>query len=253
MLEDDIGGEVPDSCARVQVVQQSPSEQDGVASGGLSDLEGSEAKLVEMFPYAAEDEVDIECPTSDVCIVERLLASSIALGDVPDARLGDRAEIRRQVTDIIARFPMLFSDVDANAGPSDYQFPIVFREEVKGLHSALRTLTENVAKESDDQVDKLLTKGFIKPSTSNFVSPIHMVHQKDKYRMCIDYSKLNDLLEPMDAPIPSIKDLLHCLRGKKIFATLDLSSGYHQFPVVEEHRKYTAFVTHSGVVVGQIL
>ena len=52
----------------------------------------------------------------------------------------------------------------------------------------------------------------------------------------------------MGWPIPNIESLLQrvgqrCQRGKaKYFATLDLTSGYHQTSLSEDSRAYTAFI-----------
>ena len=199
------------------------------------------------FPGAVEAEGDLECPLDDMCVIERLQAS-MALDDAPEAHLGETAEMRQRVRQMLARYPILFKEVDADAGCSDFCFPIDFREEIDGLHCVQRPLYGEVAKVCDEQIEQLIKKKFIRPSKSNVLSPVHMVHQKDKYRMCIDYTKLNSMLKTMEAPIPNIKDILHALKGKKYFATLDLSSGYHQFPVRPGDECYTAFKTHDGRV-----
>lgn len=172
----------------------------------------------------------------------------MTLEETPVGHLGGTESMQRKVRELLERHPTLFHEVDANAGCADFVFPIIFKERADGLHCKQRPLTEAVAKECDEQVSKLLMKNFIRPSESHFVSPVHMVHQKDKYRMCIDYTRLNSLLTTMQAPIPNIKDLLNGLRGQKFFATLDLSSGYHQFGVHPGHEHYTAFKTYNGKV-----
>ena len=49
----------------------------------------------------------------------------------------------------------------------------------------------------------------------------------------------------MGYPIPNIKAILERIsnRKAKYYATLDLTSGYHQIPLAEESRKYTAFTS----------
>jgi hypothetical protein len=42
------------------------------------------------------------------------------------------------------------------------------------------------------QIDELLEKGYIRPSTSPWVAPVLFVEKKDgTKRMCIDYKSLN--------------------------------------------------------------
>jgi hypothetical protein len=53
----------------------------------------------------------------------------------------------------------------------------------------------------------------------------------------------------MGYPIPNIKAILERIsnRKAKYYATLDLTSGYHQIPLAEESRKYTAFTSAFGL------
>ena len=50
-------------------------------------------------------------------------------------------------------------------------------------------------------------------------------------------------------PIPNIKEMLYRLgdRKPKFFAVFDLTSGYYQAPISADSRKWTAFMTWSGV------
>ena len=90
---------------------------------------------------------------------------------------------------------------------------------------------ENV--EIKKQVQELLEKGFIRPSTSPFGSPIVLVRKKDgSWRMCIYYRALNKI---------TIKNLLDKLKEVVYFSKLDLHSGYHQVRVAEQDAWKTAF------------
>lgn len=93
----------------------------------------------------------------------------------------------------------------------------------------------------DAEVKKLFDDGLISESTSDYSAEIVMVKQKEKFRMCIDYSAVNKTLVGMKHPIPNIRELLDSLAGKKFLGKLDLRSGYHQFPVDKDSRKFTAF------------
>ncbi len=96
-------------------------------------------------------------------------------------------------------------------------------------------------------LDELLEKGFIEPSTSPYSSPALVVPKgKTKTRFVVDYRKVNELTDPFDFPIPKIDECLQYLSGKKVFATLDLSAGYHQVRLTERSKQYTAFATVSG-------
>lgn len=82
------------------------------------------------------------------------------------------------------------------------------------------------------QIQDLIDKGHIRPSSSPFGSPIILVPKKDgTWRMCIDYRALNKILVKNIYPLPRIDDLLDHLKDSKFFTKLDLKSRYHQIPI----------------------
>jgi len=105
---------------------------------------------------------------------------------------------------------------------------------------------ENV--EIKKQVQELLQKGFIRPSTSPCGSPIILVRKKDgSWRMCIDYRALNKITIKNRYPLPRIDDLLDQLKEAVYFSKLDLHSGYHQVRVAEQDAWKTTFKTKQGL------
>ena len=58
------------------------------------------------------------------------------------------------------------------------------------------------------QLQELLDKGFIRPSTSPWEAPILFVKKKDKIlRSCIDYRQLNRVMIKNQYPLSRIDDL----------------------------------------------
>ncbi|KAJ9534015.1 hypothetical protein QJQ45_027117 [Haematococcus lacustris] len=94
------------------------------------------------------------------------------------------------------------------------------------------------------QLDDLLAKGFIRPSTSPFAAPVLFVRKKDgSLRLCVDFRALNQQTLKNRYPLPRIDDLLDQLSGAQVFSKIDLRSGYHQIRVAEEDIPKTAFRT----------
>ncbi|GBG67143.1 hypothetical protein CBR_g81568 [Chara braunii] len=94
------------------------------------------------------------------------------------------------------------------------------------------------------QLDDLLDKGWIRPSSSPYGAPILFVRKKNKdLRLCIDYRKLNMQTVKNAGPLPRIDDLLERLGGTKYFSKLDLKSGYHQISIQPNDRYKSAFKT----------
>lgn len=105
--------------------------------------------------------------------------------------------------------------------------------------------------EINKQVQKLIDNELIEHSVSEYNSPVILVPKKGtgsekRWRMCIDYRKLNKKLVPDRHPLPRIDDILDNLGRAKYFSVVDLFSGFHQVPLSEESRNYTTFSTEKG-------
>ena len=85
------------------------------------------------------------------------------------------------------------------------------------------------------QLQELLDRGFIKPSTSPWGAPILFTKKKDKTLwLCIYYRQLNRASIKNRYPLSRIDDLFDQLRGVQVYSEIDLRTGYHQFRVREE-------------------
>ena len=97
------------------------------------------------------------------------------------------------------------------------------------------------------QIQGLLDKGFIRPSTSPWGAPVLFAKKKDKtLRLCIDYRQLNRVTIKNWYPLPRIYDLFDQLRGARVYSKIDHRTGYHQFRVREADIPKTAFRTRYG-------
>jgi hypothetical protein len=82
------------------------------------------------------------------------------------------------------------------------------------------------------QLQELLDKGFIRPSTSPWGCPALFVKKKDEsLRLCIDYRPLNAVTIKNKYPLPRINVLFDQLVGAKVFSKIDLRSVYHQIKI----------------------
>lgn len=94
----------------------------------------------------------------------------------------------------------------------------------------------------DEELDKLLKDDIIEPSNSPWASPIILVRKKDNtYRFCVDYRKLNQVTVKDAYPLPIISSTLDKLRDARYLSTLDIKSAFHQIPLEENSKAYTAF------------
>ena len=124
------------------------------------------------------------------------------------------------------------------------------------------TLKEVVRKE----VTKLLDNGIIYSiSDSQWVSPIQVIPKKGgltvvrnesndliptrtvmRWRMCIDYRKLNKSTRKDHFPLPFIDQVLEKLANFSYFCYLDGLSGFYQIPIHPEDQPKTTFTCPYG-------
>ncbi|GJW81282.1 putative reverse transcriptase domain-containing protein [Tanacetum coccineum] len=78
-------------------------------------------------------------------------------------------------------------------------------------------LAPSEMKELSVQLQELLEKEFIRPSSSPWGAPVLFVKKKDgSFRMCIDYRELNKLTIQNCYPLPRIDDLFDQLQGSSV-------------------------------------
>jgi hypothetical protein len=98
------------------------------------------------------------------------------------------------------------------------------------------------------QIDELLEKGYIRPSSSPWAAPVLFVEKKDgTKRMCIDYESLNEVTIKNKYPLPRIEDQFDQLRGANVFSKIDLRSGYHQLRIRPLDIPKITFITKYGL------
>ena len=94
------------------------------------------------------------------------------------------------------------------------------------------------------QLQELFYKGFIRPNTSPWGSPVLFFKKKDKtLRLYIDYRQLNRVTIRNRYPLPRIDDLFDQLRGARVYSKINLCTGYHQLRVKEADIPKTMFRT----------
>src|SRR4051812_18094555 len=94
------------------------------------------------------------------------------------------------------------------------------------------------------QLEALLEKGFIRPSSSPWGCPVLFVTKKDgTERMCVDYRPLNLATIKNKYPLPRINDLDDQLAGSSVFSKMDLILVYHKIKIQNEDFPKTFFTT----------
>lgn len=110
----------------------------------------------------------------------------------------------------------------------------------------------HLKEEIQNQIQKLLDNKIIQPSISPYSSPVWIVPKKvdasgkKKWRLVIDYRKLNDKTVEDKYPLPRIEEILESLGKCTYFSTLDLAQGFHQVEMSPESIEKTAFSVNNG-------
>ncbi|XKL60483.1 hypothetical protein PGB90_007540 [Kerria lacca] len=162
-------------------------------------------------------------------------------------------KIKESLKNLIANYQDLFSTnlPTRNDALVPFQHTIPITNNTPIFSKPYRT-SEFQRTEQAKQVQKLLENGIIRPSTSPWSSPVSLVSKKmdasgqKKWRMVVDFRKLNTITIEDKFPLPNIIDIFDRLGSASIFSLLDLSNGFHQIPVYEKDIPKTAFSTENG-------
>lgn len=135
---------------------------------------------------------------------------------------------------------------------AEHTIPTPTIDQTRGINTKPYRIPEIHREEVKKQTEQMLRDGIITPSTSPWNSPILVIPKKadasgkKKWRIVVDFRKLNDVTVGDSFPIPVISEILDALGKSKYFSTIDCASGFHQVPVRKEDQPKTAFSTREG-------
>jgi hypothetical protein len=132
----------------------------------------------------------------------------------------------------VERIPVVYEypDVFPNEFPGmppdrDIEFAIELQLGTAPIYKRPYRMPPTELAELKKQLQELLDKGFIRPSTSPWGCPALFVKKKDEsLRLCVDYRPLNAVTIKNKYPLPRIDVLFDQLVGAKVFSKIDLRS-----------------------------
>jgi hypothetical protein len=150
---------------------------------------------------------------------------------------------------IVCEYPDVFPEELPGMPPDrDIEFSIELLPKTAPISKRAYRMDVKDLIELKKQIEELLDKGFIRPSSSPWGAPVLFMNKKDgSRRMCVDYRSLNEVTIKNKYPLPRIEDMFDQMRGATVFSKIDLRSGYHQLNIRTEDIPKTAFTTRYGL------
>src|SRR3954467_12381994 len=101
---------------------------------------------------------------------------------------------------------------------------------------------------AEEEVEKLLQAGFIQEITYlEWLANVVLVKKSNgKWRMCVDFTDLNDACPKDHYPLPRIDQVIDRASGHQMLSFMDAFSGYNQILMADKDKEKTAFITESG-------
>ena len=167
------------------------------------------------------------------------------LATITTKEVGASAELKD--IPIVNKFSDVFATVSGVPTDRSDPFTIELEPGTTPISKAPYRMAPAEMAELKKQLEELLDKGFIRPSSSPWGAPVLFVKKKDgSFRLCIDYRGLNKVTVKNKYPLPRIDELMDQLGGAQWFSKIDLASGYHQIPIEPTDLRKTAFRTRYG-------
>jgi hypothetical protein len=152
-----------------------------------------------------------------------------------------------QVKELLNAHKTVFSQ-SGELGRTNVVYHKIDTGDARPKRQSARRSPHHQREEARRQVEDMLDKGIISPSSSPWASPVVLVRKKDgTIRFCVDYRELNKVTFQDAYPLPRIDDSLDALSGSRWFSSLDLASGYWQVEMDRNDRSKTAFTTGTGL------
>lgn len=162
-------------------------------------------------------------------------------------------EERESILDICKQFSGVFHlKGDKLTFTDATEHEINLKPNQKSIYCRPYRLAQAQQAEIDSQIKQMEQDDIIEPSKSPWNAPLLLVKKKldasniPKFRIVVDFRKLNEATMDEFHPLPNITEILDQLGQCQLFTVLDLASGFYQIQLAKASRELTAFSTLQG-------
>jgi len=188
-------------------------------------------------PCTLIPEINISLPNHLVDLYER-------------SKVNLNLEERTSLANLLAANSHVFSRNDKDIGYCDKVKLTIPTGDSRPVRQRPHKVPLAFAADEERLLSDLQDQGVIRPSSSPWASPIHLVRKKNgDSRLTCDYRALNKLIaNNLDSyPLPLISDCQNALSGNKYFCVSDIQSAYFNIPVDEKDIPKTAIISKYGL------
>lgn len=160
-------------------------------------------------------------------------------------------ELRKKLPKFLHPFLYAFDPREANKLPPrrpGVDHAIRFTDGKKPPATKIYGLSREQARVVFEYIEEMKGKGFIRPSSSPYASPVLCVKKPGGgIRVCVDYRGLNEAtIRNRNAP-PLISETLSRLSKAKVYTKLDVIAAFNNIRIQEGDEEKTAFQTRWGL------
>jgi hypothetical protein len=165
----------------------------------------------------------------------------------PPSTFSEKAQFGSNLKNIVNRYQSLFDPIDTVSDRVRTVEHLIDTGDAKPVYQKVQQMLPLLLAELKEQLAKLQTTGFIRPSTSSWSSPILFAKNVNgSLWFCVDCRALKTVTKKDRHPLPLIQECFDLLRGARFFSKINLQQGFHQMRIALHDVPKTAFGTKYG-------
>ena len=155
-----------------------------------------------------------------------------------------QASQKKDIDDIVNEYPEVITNEPGLTSLLEFALEI---GDTQPIFQRAYYIPAAFRKSIDEEIDWLLTKHYIRVSTSPWSSPMVTVRKPDSNaRLCVDFKKINSVTRQDSFYMPPVEEVLEGVGKASIISNLDLTKGYYHIRMSESDICKTAFICYRG-------